>query len=185
MATNSHMYFLAAARRPQPGAGQRIRLILLAALIGLCPSLALANDAPINIQADQADIKKDLSTYSGDVRITQGSISLSGDILTVKRLGKNAQGDQEFLLSLRGHPATIKQAATRQYPEAIQGQANHLSYRSTSRTITLTGNAMLQRGSEIITGDTIKYDRQARRMLVNHGVSGGRISITLDPDGLK
>lgn len=133
--------------------------------------------APINIEADKADIQRDYSTYTGNVRITQGGVTLAGDRLAVRKLGSNS-----FELTLSGTPATIDQAAQRPGENPIRGRSAKVLYLSSSGILTLSGNAVLNRGGEEITGETIQYDWQARRTLVNNNSSsGGRVSITLQP----
>lgn len=171
------------SRHPLASATPR-RWLSYIALLGclvLPATAALAQgDQPVKIQADQAEIKKDISTYTGNVRIAQGNITLHGNKLVVKRLPDNANGKKQFRLTLDGHPATIDQHAGTQ-AGSMHGQASRISYATTSRIIKLSGQAKLTRGNETITGKTIQYNRQARRTVVNQGTSGGRVNITLTP----
>ena len=58
-------------------------------------SIALTDDStkPINIQADSAEINDDtgISTYRGNVKITQGSTILTGDIVILETANKKVK----------------------------------------------------------------------------------------------
>lgn len=141
---------------------------------------ATSPSAPINIEADQADIQQDFSTYTGNVRISQGGVLLVGNKLTVRKLGRNS-----FELTLTGTPATIDQSPRHNGDRPIHGRASSVVYLSSSGILNLRGNAMLNRGGDEITGDNIQYDWQARRTLVNNTPSSGkRVTITLQPGNM-
>ena len=57
--------------------------------------IALTDDStkPINIQADSAEINDDtgISTYRGNVKITQGSTILTGDIVILETANKKVK----------------------------------------------------------------------------------------------
>lgn len=137
---------------------------------------------PINIEADQADLSEALSTYSGNVRVVQGGVTLRGSKLTVRKLAqRSARGDEQFQLTLSGGPATIVQEPDSADQQPIRGEAARIDYMSASDVLELRGNAVINRGGEEITGDNIQYDWTARRTLVNNRAGGGRVSITLQP----
>ena len=64
-------------------------LLSLSAALGSASAFALPNDRdqPIRIQADNAhlDDKQGVATYTGDVIITQGSMMIKGNTVTMTR----------------------------------------------------------------------------------------------------
>lgn len=149
------------------------------ALLGVSTAAPAVNrDDPINIEADSAELKEDFSVYTGQVRLSQGAMVLQGDRLVVRKAGKG-----NYTLSLSGRPASIYQPPEGNNPEAIRGHANKIDYASGQEILELRGNASIDRGGEKIAGDTIRYNVQQRRTLVNNegGTAGGRVKITLQP----
>ncbi|MGH8531113.1 MAG: lipopolysaccharide transport periplasmic protein LptA [Nevskiales bacterium] len=153
----------------------------MTAVLAGAPAQAAPRAEPINIEADQADLSEALSTYSGNVRVVQGGVTLRGSKLTVRKLAqRSARGEDQFQLTLSGGPATIVQEPDGE-GQPIRGEASRIDYMSTSEILELRGNAVINRGGEEITGDNIQYDWAARRTLVNNRAGGGRVSITLTP----
>lgn len=157
---------------------------LLAAML-LLPLLAaparadiVSADAPINIEADSAELQESLSTYTGNVKVVQGSVSMYGARLIVRRGRGNS-----FTFTLSGSPARINQAAQKAGEPDIRGSAQRIDYASGTETLELRGNATIYRGQEKITGGDIRYSFRERRTIVNNrgGGSNGRVQITLQP----
>lgn len=157
----------------------RKKSLLWTLLLGISlPGLAMADivtrDAPISIEADSAELQESLSTYSGNVRVVQGNVSLSGSHMIVRRGRGNS-----FTFTLSGRPAEIRQAGD---PD-IRGNAQRIDYASGTGTLELRGDAVIFRGKEKIAGGDIRYSFRDRRTIVNNrgGGSRGRVSITLQP----
>lgn len=164
---------------PGKNPGHWLASTLLAVLLCLAGTAAFAvnkND-PINIEADSAELKEDYSVYTGKVRLTQGGMTLTGDRLTVRK----GEGGN-FTLTLTGRPANIYQPPEEKGSEPIRGRAHRIDYGSGREVLELRGNASINRGGEMISGESIRYNVRQRRTLVNNtGSSGGRVKITLQP----
>lgn len=153
-------------------------LILLATGLN-CPAWAagiVSRDAPIDIEADRAELQETISTYSGNVRVVQGDVEMTGDVLTVRR-----NADDNFILTLSGQPARISQAVEMNGQQPITGTATRIDYTSGNETLELKGNATIYRGNEKIAGGDILYDFNNRRTVVNQHGSDNRVKITLQP----
>ena len=76
-------------------------LLSLSAALGSVSAWALPNDneQPIRIQANEAqlDDKQGIATYKGDVIITQGSMKITGNTVTITR---NAAGEIDVVTSV-------------------------------------------------------------------------------------
>ncbi|MGH8121080.1 MAG: lipopolysaccharide transport periplasmic protein LptA [Gammaproteobacteria bacterium] len=140
-----------------------IRPGALCALLVCGSALALSTDKdqPIEIEADSAELddKKGVTVYEGNVVVTQGSIRMTGDKMTVHYTGDNDL-DRVFL---NGRPATYRQlpdnSEVYDEAEAIQMefyQANHL--------IVLISKARVKQQDVQFTGDRIEYDTVLSRI---------------------
>ena len=130
--------------------------------IGVCICLftnaafALENDSeqPVYIDSDKAvyDEKKDISTYTGNVHATQGSINIDGDQLVVYM--KN--GNIEHLVST-GNPSHF-----RQLPEVgkeeMFGEGLINEFYPDKNLLIFKKNASVWQGDAKQSSDYIEYD---------------------------
>lgn len=157
----------------------RLWTALLLTLLALPASAEIvSSQAPINIEADSAELQESLSTYTGNVKVVQGNVSMRGARLIVRRGRANS-----FTFTLSGNPAHISQAATQAGDPDIHGSANRIDYASGSEILELRGDAVINRGNEKIAGGDIRYSFRDRRTVVNNrgGGGSGRVQITLQP----
>lgn len=121
---------------------------------------ALPSDAnePIRLLADKATYseKTGVTSYSGNVTITQGSLKMAADNLTVN-LSKSRAIDSAVAT---GKPATIQQIVTKEKGLA-KGQANRIDYDVKTGIVTLTGNARLTQNGGSFSGNVIRYSLKA------------------------
>ncbi|CEA00759.1 lipopolysaccharide transport periplasmic protein LptA [Pseudomonas saudimassiliensis] len=164
----------------------RFRLICLALLTGAAaPALALPDDAnqPIRIQANAAtlDDRRSTAVYTGNVIITQGSMRLTGNRVT---LTTNDAGDVSKVVSV-GSPATY-----RQQPEAdgnpVDARAQTIEYHAADDRVVLIDQAFLEQGGNTFQGQRVSYDisRQvvdAGRADASEGDNAERIEIIIQP----
>ena len=94
-------------------------------------------DQPIEIEADAAkqDQNKGITTYTGNVKMDQGSIRI---IAT-------------------GSPAHFQQRPALN-KEVIIARGNNLKYEVVKDKLTITENAQVEQDGSIVTGDIINYD---------------------------
>jgi lipopolysaccharide export system protein LptA len=114
---------------------------------------------PIQITSEKLDFdyKNRRTVFHGDVDVIQGDVRLQSDVLTVDY----AQvGDKQELkeVTAEGH-VTITQG-----PKKATG--NHAVFVQASRTVVLTGNAVLEEGSNQVNGDRIVVHPDESRMEV-------------------
>ncbi|MDX1496319.1 MAG: lipopolysaccharide transport periplasmic protein LptA [Salinisphaeraceae bacterium] len=155
-------------------------VLLVSLLPGTVAAEIVSRQAPINIEADSAELQETISTYSGNVRVEQGSVTMSGSQLIVRR----SNGDN-FTFTLSGSPARITQAPSEAGDPDIRGSARRIDYASGAEVLELRGDAVIFRGKEKIAGGDIRYSFASRRTIVNNrgGSNGGRVKITLQPGG--
>lgn len=117
---------------------------------------ALPSDAnqPIKLVADRATYSErtGVTSYSGDVVITQGTLKLTASNLTVNL----ANGSSIETAVAKGSPATMQQIVTQEKGLA-KGQANEIVYNAKNGIVTLRGNARLTQNGASFSGNVIRY----------------------------
>ena len=161
----------------------RIILILSIALAALSNELIARSDdssKPINIKANSAEINDatGISIYRGNVKITQGSMQLTGETVVLETANKKVQK-----ITAEGNLSTFKQ--TTDDGKLIDAEAKKMVYRITANEIVLTDDAKLTESGNTFTSDRIVF--YTDKEIVNAGSSSGndRVSITVLPDTVK
>lgn len=143
---------------------------------------ALTDDStkPINIQADSAEINDvtGISTYRGNVKITQGSTILTGDIVILETANKKVNK-----IISEGKLSTFKQ--TTDDGRKINAEAEKMVYSITGNKIVLTNNAKLTESGNTFASDKITF--YTDKEIVTAGSSSGsdRVNITVFPETVK
>ncbi|MGB0449017.1 MAG: lipopolysaccharide transport periplasmic protein LptA [Porticoccaceae bacterium] len=133
-----------------------ISAALLLCMILSAAAVALPDDREktISIESDSAERneKTGLTVYQGNVIISQGSILIEADKITL-----HYQGSKISRIECTGTPASYQQK-----PQAegamLVARAEHIDYLLADNQIVLKRNAVLSRNGTIIKGDSIDYD---------------------------
>ena len=145
-------------------------------------AIALTDDStkPINIQADSAEINDDtgISTYRGNVKITQGSTVLTGDTVILETANKKVKK-----IISEGKLSTFKQ--TTDDGRKINAEAEKMIYSITGNKIVLTKNAKLTEAGNTFASDKITF--YTDKEIVTAGSSSGndRVNIPVFPETEK
>lgn len=148
-------------------------------------AFALSSDReqPIQIEADKATIDnlKGVAIYEGNVIVTQGSIRIDADKITLNYSKKN---DIEKAVA-EGGPANFKQRLDS--GEDIKANAKEMEYDAIRNMLYLKQDAELRKGrgdedNYISNAPYISYDTQRGIITADKGSrKGGRISMTFKP----
>jgi lipopolysaccharide export system protein LptA len=133
---------------------------------------------PIQIEADRAEITEQsgVSVYSGRVSLRQGDLQMEGDRLEIRRDGKTG----DIQAALIGKPAVLRQPTDA--GEMVNAKAERINYQSHDRSLDLQGGAEFVRGRDRVTGQSIRYDANAKKILASGPKSaGGRVQIVIQP----
>jgi lipopolysaccharide export system protein LptA len=136
-----------------------ILLLLLTTL--LIPGAALAEkadrDQPIELEADTVQVNdaKKISTYTGNVILTQGTLVIHADKLVVR---EDSLGFQHGTST--GNPTTFRQKMDGKN-EYMEGSAQRIEYDGRMDKVQLYEKAWVKKGSDIVHGDYIMYDANA------------------------
>ncbi|MBD8491886.1 lipopolysaccharide transport periplasmic protein LptA [Pseudomonas syringae] len=139
-------------------------------------SLPTDRDQPIHIQSDDAqlDDKQGVATYKGNVIITQGSMKITGNTVTITR---NAQGEVDVFTSV-GNLAYYEQKPSPDKP-IVQAYAVKIQYNAAQDRITLIDRAKVINDGNTSEGEKIVYDTV--RQIVSAGRATGSSVTTPRP----
>lgn len=174
---------------PRSNLKQSINILLLFITLFynvLTWALSTDSDQPIEIEADagELDDQKGITIYTGDVVVTQGSIRMTGQKMTVYY---NKNKDLETVI-MEGQPATYRQLPdnSQVYDEA---EALRMEYYETKNLIVLIDQAVVKQEGLRFSGSRIDYDTlnskiKAKGETKQNGETtqgSGRVKITIKP----
>ena len=121
----------------------------------LVHALPSDTDQPIEIEANFAELDDEngVTTYLGDVVVTQGSIRMTGDSLKVL-LEEDRQIKEAFL---EGTPATFRQTP-KIGEEDVEGEAKIIEYYKDKQMVFLIEAAKVTQGKRLTQGHRMNYD---------------------------
>ncbi len=150
----------------KPPSTQRLTAKLLTAvclLVGVASTLALSTDKdqPIEIEADEAELDDlhNVSIYRGNVIVVQGSIYMTGEVMTVY----NTEEDKLDYLIMDGNPATYKQLPDNS-TVYDQARALRMEYYELKNQVILIGDAWVKQETSTLTGERIEYDTELSKV---------------------
>lgn len=111
-------------------------------------------DQPIHMEANQVlmDDAQQISTFTGNVRLTQGTLLLSGDKIVVEE-------DKEGFKHATVYGNTAKFREKREgFDQYVEGYGDRIEYNTRTETLILHEKARLKRGLDEVSGDNIVYN---------------------------
>ncbi len=153
----------------------------LAVALTLAPLLAAAlpedRNQPIQLEAGrgQIDQKTGVSVYEGNVVITQGSMRLTADTVTIYVKDNNFQR-----MEATGNPTNLRYKPTADKPE-LQGASKRIEYDVAGAKVIMSGGARLTQGQDAFTGDRVEYDLKDDVVRARGAGDNGRIQFTIQP----
>ena len=150
---------------------------MLSASILLCAPAVFAEiadrDQPINLEADRVtvDDAKQISIFTGNVRLSQGSLLILGDKIIVEQ-------DQEGFMQIMAHGNTASFRQKREGMDGyIEGYGERIEYDAREGTMLLHNRARLKRDLDVVQGEHITYNSKTEIFQVNGN--------TTDPAGTE
>lgn len=163
----------------RPASERLLALMLAASMAG--PAAAARGDAdqPIHIEADQValDERERVTTYSGDVVMTQGSIEVRAARLAIHL----TETDEIRLMVMTGSPATFRQLDDQ--GQEVYGEAARMRYEQDRDLVVLQERAVLKRGNSLFRGEHLELDVRSDtiRAGTEDAPGTGRVHITIEP----
>jgi lipopolysaccharide export system protein LptA len=140
-------------------------------LLVLMPAGALAEladrDKPVNLEADTVtlDDASKVSTYQGNVQLSQGTLLIRADKLVVKEDAAGLQHGTAY-----GNPASFRQKREGA-DEYIEGYGLRIEYDGRNDKVELFNQARMKRNQDEVRGNYISYDAKTEFFQV---LGGGR-----------
>lgn len=157
---------------------QLTALVLAALLFTPLASHARQSDfnEAIDVRADRSefDQKAGTQTLTGNVEITQGSIKITADRISIS-LQNNA------LSRIEGSGSPIHFQQENDAGELITGIAEKISYDAITGTLILAGGATLTQPRQQLTSERIVFDSHSQKVSADGGDDSGRVSIRIQP----
>ena len=139
---------------------------------------------PVGLEADRVSVddKQKIQTFEGNVRLTQGTMSISTSKLVVRQ---DADGFQSGIAS-GGTEANEGLARFKQKREGrndfIEGEAERIEHDNRTEKTEFFGRARVKSGLDEVRGPYISYDGKTENYLVSGaGGKGGRVTATIQP----
>jgi len=152
---------------------------LISALLISFTSIAIESDfdQPIHVSSvsQHATMKNNTVVFQDDVLLTQGTIKLTADKLTIIR---GEQANQEIMIA-EGKVATFYQ--TQEDGKPLNGEANTIHYDVANSKITLTGNAQIKQLDSRINGSKIVYSLETEELNVTNDGKDERVTTVFLP----
>ena len=150
-------------------------ILALGAALGSAAAWALPSDRdqPIRIQADSAELddRQGVAVYRGDVIITQGTLKITGDTVTITQ---TASGDIDVFTAV-GNLAYYEQKPAVD-KDIVKAYGKTIQYFASNERIVLIDQAKVIQEGNTFEGEKIVYD--TRRQIVNAGrATGGSVSM--------
>lgn len=164
----------------------RLAPLLLASLLLLWAPAGFADradrDMPINLEADQAliDDAQQTSTFTGNVRLSQGSLLIRGDKVVVMQ-------DKSGFKRATAYGKTAEFRQKREGSDGlVEGYGERIEYDTQAETLNLYKQARLKRDQDEVRGEHITYNAKSETFQVNGGESSGeappqRVRAVLQP----
>jgi len=163
--------------------------LIIAGLLALSLTPAMAERAdrtqPVNIEANKAtvDERKKIHIFEGNVVLTQGTLEIRGDRLTVTQDG---DGFQKGVATSASGLASFKQRRDGS-GEYVNGQAERIEYDGRSQRTYLYNRAHVLSGKDEVRGQFIEYDGYTGQYVVTNSGSpqanggSGRVRAVIQP----
>lgn len=165
-----------------------INIGLLSSLILIHPQTrawAVNTEEEVDISADHMhlNIESGNSVYTGNVKVSQGKLVLTGDKITVQQ--NNNAVDQ---ITVIGKPARYNHVTDD--GEIVTAESEQMVYKAVDKELVLTINATLKQPDHSVSSQKIIYNTEKRIIVAGDknepkssdaGTSGNRVNITLTP----
>ncbi|QKX15729.1 lipopolysaccharide transport periplasmic protein LptA [Microbulbifer sp. YPW1] len=168
-------------RRPARSIFRAAGATFLATLLFAANTLALPNDReqPVKVSADklEANRSKNLSVYSGNVVISQGSLQIRADRVEVHG---NTKGEINKVVAT-GKPAHFQQQVE-ESTTPVKARAKRIEFLVSSDALQLTGEAFVDRDGNTLSAERIDYDLNSEQMQAQGQSEQKRVEMIWKPE---
>jgi lipopolysaccharide export system protein LptA len=146
--------------------------LLLASLLLLCAPACFAERAdrgkPVHMEADQVliDDAQQISTFIGNVQMTQGTMLIRGDRIVVVQDKEGFRHGTAY-----GHTASYRQKREG-LNEYMEGYGERIEYDTHAETVDFYGQARVKRNLDEVRGEHITYSAKTEIFKVDNDNAG-------------
>ena len=135
---------------------------------------------PVKVSADnlEANRSKNLSVYSGNVVISQGSLQIRADRVEVHG---NSKGEINKVVAT-GKPAHFQQQVE-ESTTPVKARATRIEFLVANDALQLTGEAFVDRDGNTLSADRIDYDLNSEQMKARGQSEKKRVEMIWKPEG--
>lgn len=153
-------------------------VVLCCLLLGALPAVITAQGPvalPVEIVADSAqmDDRKGIGTYTGNVVVTRGDLTLRADRIIIY-----TEGRRPLRMEAEGNPVRAESPDINNQPRIAT--SSRMEYTFNDEILVLLNNARLQTSTEDARGERITYDLTQDTMRIE-GTPTERVRITIQP----
>ena len=125
-------------------------------------------DKPVHLEADQVSIDdaQQVSTFSGNVKLTQGTMLIRGDRIVVKQDNEGFKHGTAY-----GNTASFRQKREG-LDEYVEGYGERIEYDTRAETVDFYVQARLKRDMDEVRGEHITYSAKTEIFQVNGSGAG-------------
>ena len=125
-------------------------------------------DKPVHLEADQVQIDdaQQVSTFIGNVKLSQGTMLIRGDKIVVKQDKEGFKHGTAY-----GNPASFRQKREG-LDEYVEGYGERIEYDTHADTVDFYVQARLKRDMDEVRGEHITYSAKTEILQVNGGGPG-------------
>lgn len=142
----------------------------------------LEQEITIKSQRQSADLKNKIASYLDNVRINQGSIAITAEIVQVFSVTDEKSGEKNDTYLAKGKPAIFEQQL--EDGSLISLQADEIIYTPISNTIKISGNALVKQAGSEVSGNEITYNTLSEK-LEAQSTNNQSVTTVLQPTVLK
>jgi len=154
-------------------------LILLLFFSPFCHAEKADHDKPVDIEADQAQVDdaKQISTFTGKVVLTQGTMVIRSDKLIVTQDKSGFKHGTAY-----GHTANFRQKREG-LDEYVEGYGERIEYDTKANTVDFYVQARVKRAQDEVRGEHVTYNSYTDIFQANNEGSAApqRVHATLYP----
>ncbi len=157
----------------------RWTIILTIVFSGKAIALSSDREQPVKIEADRLDVDdvQGISTYRGNVIVTQGSLTLKADVIVIRTTKRRALNRIEA----SGNPALFSQLMDETGAQ-LRGQAQRIEYDVSDEYVLFNGLAHFWHCGDEFSGNRVEYFAKQELVKASKATSGEeRVHVVLQP----
>jgi lipopolysaccharide export system protein LptA len=135
----------------------------------------IEHEIVIKSKRQAGDLKNKIASYLDDVSITQGTLTITADLVQVFSLA----GEDADTYIATGKPAVFKQLLDD--GSLITLQADEIKYEPSKNTITISGNALLRQAGSEVSGSKIIYNTLTEQLEAESNNTDEPVTTILKP----